>query len=142
MGGAQLERWIAPAFFTYRPTASMVRWHRPIPLFRNLRHIIHALEGKALPIYRDGSNVRDWLHVSDHCDALMVVIERGRIGETYSVGGGNERNNCGVVGLTCDALHHAFADDPDVGSRFPSCPAAAGGCLPLAYRLRDRPAGP
>src|ERR1700759_2096083 len=52
--------------------------------------IIHALEGKPLPVYGDGSNVRDWLHVSDHCDALMAVVERGRIGETYNVGGGNE----------------------------------------------------
>ena len=64
--------------------------------------IIHALEGKPLPIYGDGSNVRDWLHVSDHCEALMSVIERGRIGETYNVGGGNERNNRDVVGLICD----------------------------------------
>src|ERR1700733_254629 len=61
--------------------------------------IIHALEGKPLPVYGDGSNVRDWLHVSDHCSALMNVIERGRIGETYNVGGGNERNNREVVGL-------------------------------------------
>ena len=66
--------------------------------------IIHALEGKPLPVYGDGSNVRDWLHVSDHCDALMNVIERGRIGETYNVGGGNERNNRDVVGLICDTI--------------------------------------
>src|SRR5258706_2596544 len=57
--------------------------------------IIHALEGKPLPIYGDGSNVRDWLHVSDHCDVLMAVIERGRIGETYNVGAGKEKTNRG-----------------------------------------------
>ena len=74
--------------------------------------IIHALEGKPLPIYGDGSNVRDWLHVSDHCEALINVIERGRIGETYNVGGGNERNNRDVVGLICDTLDRAFAADP------------------------------
>ena len=74
--------------------------------------IIHALEGKPLPIYGDGSNVRDWLHVSDHCEALMAVIERGRVGETYNVGGGNERNNRDVVGLICDTLDRAFAADP------------------------------
>lgn len=55
--------------------------------------VIYALQGKSLPIYGDGCNVRDWLHVSDHCDALMAVIELGRIGETYNVGGGNERSN-------------------------------------------------
>ena len=91
--------------------------------------IIHALEGKSLPIYGDGSNVRDWLHVSDHCEALMDVIERGRIGETYNVGGGNERNNRDVVGLICDTLDRAFAADARLASRFPSCP-----------RLRPAPA--
>jgi dTDP-glucose 4,6-dehydratase len=102
--------------------------------------IIHALEGKPLPIYGDGSNIRDWLHVSDHCDALMAVIERGRIGETYNVGGGNERNNRDVVGLICDALDGAFAADPALASRFPSCPAASGGRgRSLIGYVTDRP---
>ena len=83
--------------------------------------IIHALEGKPLPVYGDGSNVRDWLHVADHCDALISVIERGRIGETYNVGGGNERNNRDVVGLICDTLDEAFA--------------AALDRLPLRFRI-------
>ena len=102
--------------------------------------IIHALEGKPLPIYGDGSNVRDWLHVSDHCDALMAVIERGRIGETYNVGGGNERNNRDVVGLICDTIDRAFAADAALAARFPSCPAASGRSSPHADHLRDRPA--
>jgi dTDP-glucose 4,6-dehydratase len=102
--------------------------------------IIHALEGKSLPIYGDGSNVRDWLHVSDHCDTLMSVIERGRVGETYNVGGGNERNNREVVGLICDALDHAFATDSGLASRFPSCPAASGNsCRSLITYVTDRP---
>ena len=88
--------------------------------------IIHALEGKPLPIYGDGSNIRDWLHVSDHCAALMSVIEKGRVGETYNIGGGNERNNRDVVGLICDTLDRAFAADSSLASRFPSCPAAPG----------------
>src|SRR6201989_1404872 len=61
--------------------------------------IIHALEGKFLPVYGDGSDIRDWLHVSDHCEALMAVIERGRGGETYNVGGGNAPNKRDVVGV-------------------------------------------
>ena len=102
--------------------------------------IIHALEGKALPIYGDGSNVRDWLHVSDHCDALMAVIERGRIGETYNIGGGNEQNNRDVVGLICDTLDRAFAADPELASRFPLCPAAARqSCRSLITYVTDRP---
>jgi dTDP-glucose 4,6-dehydratase len=102
--------------------------------------IIHALEGRKLPIYGDGSNVRDWLHVSDHCESLMTVIERGRVGETYNIGGGNERNNLGVVGMICDALDGAFAADRDLAARFPSCPAAAGrSCHSLVAFVTDRP---
>jgi dTDP-glucose 4,6-dehydratase len=102
--------------------------------------IIHALEGKSLPIYGDGSNVRDWLHVSDHCEALLSVIENGRVGETYNVGGGNERNNSDVVGLICDTLDNAFAADLKLASRFPSCPAAsARSCRSLISYVTDRP---
>ena len=102
--------------------------------------IIHALEGKPLPVYGDGSNVRDWLHVSDHCRALMNVIERGRAGETYNVGGGNERNNREVVGLICDTIDASFAADGALAARFPSCPAASGGsCRTLVTFVTDRP---
>jgi dTDP-glucose 4,6-dehydratase len=102
--------------------------------------IIHALEGKPLPIYGDGSNVRDWLHVSDHCEALMAVIERGRVGETYNVGGGNERNNREVVDLICDTIDGAFAADPALAARFPCCPAAsAKSCRSLISFVTDRP---
>src|SRR5258708_28231358 len=80
--------------------------------------IIHALEGKSLPIYGDGSNVRDWLHVSDHCDALMAVMERGRVGETYNIGGGNEQNNRDVVGLIFATLDRALSSDTAPASRF------------------------
>lgn len=101
--------------------------------------IMHALEGKPLPIYGDGTNVRDWLHVSDHCEALMAVIDRGRIGETYNVGGGNERNNRDVVGQICDTIDRAFAGDPTLATRFPSCPAAANGaCRSLMTFVTDR----
>jgi dTDP-glucose 4,6-dehydratase len=102
--------------------------------------IINALEGKALPIYGDGSNIRDWLLVADHCDALINVIERGRIGETYNVGGGNERTNRDVVGLICDTLDQAFAADNGFALRFPSCPAASGAtCRSLITYVTDRP---
>jgi dTDP-glucose 4,6-dehydratase len=102
--------------------------------------IIHALEGKSLPIYGDGSNVRDWLHVSDHCDALMAVIERGRVGETYNIGGGNEQNNRDVVGMICDMLDRAFVADPKLAARFPACPAAAQrSCRSLIGYVTDRP---
>ncbi len=66
--------------------------------------ILNALEGKSLPVYGDGRNVRDWLHVHDHCTALAAVASRGRPGETYNIGGHNERTTLEVVQAVCDAL--------------------------------------
>ncbi len=67
--------------------------------------VIHnALAGKPLPIYGDGQQIRDWLYVGDHCTALSAIIERGRPGETYTVGGNAERANLDVVGTICDLL--------------------------------------
>ncbi len=67
--------------------------------------VIHnALNGKDLPIYGDGSNVRDWLYVGDHCSAIRRVLEAGKIGETYNIGGWNEMSNLEVVHTLCDML--------------------------------------
>jgi dTDP-glucose 4,6-dehydratase len=66
--------------------------------------IANALAGKALPVYGDGQQVRDWLYVGDHAAALRVVLERGRTGETYNVGGGNQRTNLEVVTTLCALL--------------------------------------
>jgi dTDP-glucose 4,6-dehydratase len=66
--------------------------------------IANALQGKALPVYGDGQQVRDWLYVLDHCRALRTVLERGRVGETYNVGGGNQRSNLEVVMMVCALL--------------------------------------
>lgn len=66
--------------------------------------IDHALKGKPLPIYGDGQQIRDWLFVGDHCSAIRAVLERGRVGETYNVGGGNQRSNLEVVNTLCALL--------------------------------------
>lgn len=66
--------------------------------------IANALAGKPLPIYGDGQNVRDWLYVRDHCSAIREVLARGRLGETYNVGGWNEKTNLDVVHTLCDLL--------------------------------------
>jgi dTDP-glucose 4,6-dehydratase len=66
--------------------------------------ILNALAGKPLPIYGDGQNVRDWLYVGDHCAAVRQVLERGRIGETYNIGGNSERTNIDVVRAICRIL--------------------------------------
>jgi dTDP-glucose 4,6-dehydratase len=66
--------------------------------------VLNALEGKPLPIYGDGKNVRDWLYVEDHCAALLATLERGRPGEKYNIGGGGERDNVSIVETLCAAL--------------------------------------
>jgi dTDP-glucose 4,6-dehydratase len=74
--------------------------------------ILNALEGKPLPIYGDGSNIRDWLYVDDLVRALVLVLERGRPGETYNVGGENERTNMEVVTALCSLLDELIPDSP------------------------------
>lgn len=66
--------------------------------------ISRCLEGKELPIYGDGSNVRDWLHVQDHCEAIAAVLKKGILGETYNIGGESERTNLQVVDAICAKL--------------------------------------
>lgn len=66
--------------------------------------ILNALAGKALPIYGDGQQIRDWLYVTDHCSAIRRVLEAGKVGETYNVGGWNEKPNLSVVETICDLL--------------------------------------
>ncbi len=70
--------------------------------------ISHSLKGKKLPIYGDGSNVRDWLYVKDHCDALSLVLKKGRTGETYNIGGKNEIKNIEVVTQICNLLDDIY----------------------------------
>jgi dTDP-glucose 4,6-dehydratase (EC 4.2.1.46) len=66
--------------------------------------ILNIMEEKPLPVYGDGKNVRDWLYVIDHCDALVKVFEKGKAGETYNIGGGAERQNIEIVQLLCDLM--------------------------------------
>ena len=70
--------------------------------------ISHSLKGKKLPIYGDGSNVRDWLYVKDHCDALSLVLKKGKTGETYNIGGKNEIKNIEVVTQICNLLDEIY----------------------------------
>ena len=69
--------------------------------------ILNALAGKPLPIYGDGSNVRDWLYVEDHAEALLAVVQKGAVGRSYNIGGGNERSNLELVRTLCALLDEA-----------------------------------
>ncbi|AYJ86224.1 dTDP-glucose 4,6-dehydratase [Sphingomonas paeninsulae] len=92
-----------------------------IPLF-----MLNALSGRPLPIYGDGMNVRDWLHVEDHCQGIERILRKGRIGETYNVGGGQELPNIQVIEEICRGIDAKFSADPELAKRFPDAPAAQG----------------
>jgi dTDP-glucose 4,6-dehydratase len=76
--------------------------------------IYNALRGEPLPVYGDGQQVRDWLYVKDHCQAVLKVLEHGRVGEVYNVGGQNERTNLEVVRAVCSLLDELVPDSPHV----------------------------
>ena len=74
--------------------------------------ILNALHGKPLPIYGDGQHIRDWLFVDDHVKALLKVVTEGAVGETYNIGGHNEKTNIEVVELICDILEELAPEKP------------------------------
>jgi len=78
-----------------------------IPLF-----ILNALEGRPLPVYGDGQQIRDWLFVEDHCEAIRVVLRKGKSGETYNIGGGNQPANLTIVHTLCEILDELLPDSP------------------------------
>jgi len=103
---------------TYKMPVSITRcsnnygpYHFPeklIPLI-----IKNILEGKSLPVYGDGTNVRDWLYVEDHCKAIDLVLHKGRAGEIYNVGGHNEKQNIEIVRLTIQTIRRLMTEQPE-----------------------------
>ncbi len=79
--------------------------------------ILNILDGKPLPVYGDGKNVRDWLYVVDHCDAIIKVVEEGRLGETYNIGGNTERQNIDIVNFLCDLMDDRLKRSGNSSSR-------------------------
>jgi dTDP-glucose 4,6-dehydratase len=88
--------------------------------------IVNALAGKPLPVYGDGMNIRDWLYVRDHCSAIRAVLAQGRMGETYNIGGWNEKANIDIVKVICSLLDEMKPD-------------AAGSYSRLITYVKDRP---
>jgi dTDP-glucose 4,6-dehydratase len=76
--------------------------------------ILNALDGRPLPVYGDGGQIRDWLYVEDHCEAIWVVLRKGTVGETYNIGGGNQPTNLSVVKTLCDILDERLPTSPHV----------------------------
>ena len=102
--------------------------------------IVNALDGKPLPVYGDGLQIRDWLYVRDHCRGIERVLEKGRLGETYNLGGNSERKNIDVVQGICAHINKLFAADEKLRARFPMSPAAKGAdSAELITFVKDRP---
>ncbi len=89
--------------------------------------ILNAIEGRPLPVYGDGQNVRDWLYVEDHCDAIELVLQSGRVGECYNIGGNNEQTNLQIVRQICSEVDRLMPDLPH------------GPCENLVTYVADRP---
>lgn len=134
---------IVQAYFdTYHMPVSITRcsnnygpYHFPeklIPLI-----IKNILEGKPLPVYGDGTNVRDWLYVVDHCKAIDAVIHRGRVGEVYNVGGHNEKQNIDIVKLTIRKIRQLMTEQPAYRSALKKRELDADGNLSIDWMNED-----
>ncbi|MBF0583773.1 MAG: dTDP-glucose 4,6-dehydratase [Magnetococcales bacterium] len=88
--------------------------------------IVHILECKALPVYGDGLNVRDWLYVDDHVRGIEQILQQGQPGEVYNIGGNNEWKNIDIVHLICQEMDQAFARTAALATRYPKAPQNAG----------------
>ncbi|MDR2967979.1 MAG: dTDP-glucose 4,6-dehydratase [Tannerellaceae bacterium] len=115
---ASADLFVKAYFDTYRMPVTITRcsnnygpYHFPeklIPLI-----IKNILEGKPLPVYGDGTNVRDWLYVEDHCKAIDLVVREGKDGEIYNVGGHNEKQNIEIVRLTIQTVRRILTEEPE-----------------------------
>lgn len=102
--------------------------------------ILNILHNKSLPIYGDGKQIRDWLYVEDHARGIELVLAKGRVGETYNIGGVNEWANIDIVNLVCRLVDERFAQDAELSQRFPGArQAMASNSAALITYVTDRP---
>jgi dTDP-glucose 4,6-dehydratase len=102
--------------------------------------IINILSGKPLPVYGDGQQIRDWLHVEDHCQAIVLALTRGKSGEVYNIGGNSETANIEIVRTLCGLVDEYLAEHGDAKKTFSASPAANGKrAVELISYVRDRP---
>jgi dTDP-glucose 4,6-dehydratase len=100
----------------------------------------NILDGRRLPLYGDGRNIRDWLYVGDHCRGVELILERGRPGQTYNIGGWSECENLQIVRMLCRIADEEFSSNPELARQFPACPASTGSrCELLVEFVEDRP---
>lgn len=102
--------------------------------------IVNILHGRPLPIYGDGKNVRDWLHVSDHCRGIDLILAKGTPGEVYNIGGGSECENIELVRTLCAEADQTLRAAPEILARYPDCGATRGvAASSLITYVKDRP---
>ena len=88
--------------------------------------LTRILDGGQIPVYGDGSNIRDWLYVTDHARGIANILESGKAGEVYNIGGHNEWANLDIVRLLCRVMDERFAADEALAMRFPNAPQSRG----------------
>jgi dTDP-glucose 4,6-dehydratase len=102
--------------------------------------LTNLLRGLPLPVYGEGKNVRDWLYVEDHCRGIELVLNSGRVGGTYNIGGNNEWTNIDIVKLLCSLLDKRFAEDHRLAEQYPDAvPARGQNCDSVIEFVTDRP---
>jgi dTDP-glucose 4,6-dehydratase len=102
--------------------------------------IVNILEGRPLPIYGDGLQIRDWLHVHDHCRAIDLILRTSQAGETWNVGGGSTDPNIRIIERVCDLVDEEFRQRAELRNRYPrSTPAQGRSSRSLIEHVRDRP---
>jgi dTDP-glucose 4,6-dehydratase len=102
--------------------------------------IVNILLGKALPVYGDGLQIRDWLHVEDHCAAIKLALTKGKPGAVYNIGGNSETTNIHIVQSLCDLLDARLNAHPEYRAAFPASPTFSGSrAIQLITHVRDRP---
>jgi len=98
--------------------------------------LINILHGKELPIYGDGKQIRDWLYVADHARGIDLIINKGRVGETYNIGGHNEWQNIDIVTLICERMNQLATEKGELRKQFPNMPDDAKSLITF---VKDRP---
>ncbi len=98
--------------------------------------LINILHGKELPIYGDGKQIRDWLYVADHARGIDLIINKGRVGETYNIGGHNEWQNIDIVTLICERMNQLATENDELRKQFPNMPDDAKSLITF---VKDRP---
>jgi len=99
--------------------------------------ILNAVEGKSLPVYGNGKNVRDWLYVEDHCDAIWLILKNGKLGDTYNIGGDCEKQNIEVVNRLCEILEELYPAENN--KRVTKSVATGSHYEDLITYVKDRP---